>query len=105
MHYKNKSTNNSNYSKMEKISIKSKRAQKWLEAYNVSTLNSIEQAYDRPSSAKIEADRKCRERCRRENGYGYRIISAGKLYFTAAWMINSENLRVETARISYIIEL
>lgn len=90
---------------MEKMSIKSKRAQKWLEAYNASKYHNVGQAYANPSSEKIKADRECYERCQRENGYGYRIISAGKQYFTVAWMIHGENLRVETAYSSYIIKL
>lgn len=90
---------------MEKISIKSKRAQHWLAAYNASKYHSVKQAYAKPSSRKIEADRECQERCQRENGYGYRIISANAQHFTAAWMVCGENLRIETAYNSYIIKL
>lgn len=90
---------------MKKMSIKSKRAQNWLAAYNASKYHSVEQAYIRPSSEKIEADRECRERCQRENGHGYRIFSAGIQYFTAAWMACDGNLRVETAYNSYTIKL
>lgn len=90
---------------MKKMSIKSKRAQKWLAAYDASKYHSVGQAYANPSSQKIEADRKCYERCQRENGYGYRIISTGPFCFTAAWMIHGENLRVETAYNCYIIKL
>lgn len=90
---------------MEKMSIKSQRAQNWLAAYNASKYHSVEQVYASPSSEKIEADRECRERCQRENGHGYRIISAGRQYFTVAWMACDGNLRVETAYNSYIIKL
>lgn len=90
---------------MEKISIKSKQAQNWLAAYKASKYYSVEQVYANPSSEKIEADRECWERCQRENGYGYRIISAGKQFFTVAWMVYGGNLRVETAYNSYIIKL
>ena len=90
---------------MEKMSIKSKRAQNWLAAYNASKYHSVKQAYANPSSSKIKADRECQERCQRENGHGYRIISAGSQFFTAAWMVCGENLRIETAYNSYIIKL
>lgn len=90
---------------MEKMSIKSKRAQNWLAAYKASKYHSVEQVYANPSSEKIEADREYWERCQRENGYGYRIISAGKHFFTVAWMVYGGNLRVETAYNSYIIKL
>ena len=90
---------------MEKMTIKSKQAQHWLAAYTASKYHSVEQAYANPSSRKIEADRECWERCQREKGYGYRIISAGAQFFTAAWMVYGENLRVETAYNSYIIKL
>lgn len=87
------------------MSIKSQRAQNWLAAYNTSKYHSVEQAYANPSSEKIEADRECWECCQRENGHGYRIISAGRQYFTVAWMTRDGNLRVETAHNSYIIKL
>ena len=94
-----------NNSKMKKMSIKSKQAQNWLAAYNASEYIGVEQAYANPSSEKIEADREYWECCQRENGHRYRIISAGKKYFTAAWMVYGRNLRVETAYNSYIIKL
>ena len=90
---------------MEKMSIKSQRAQNWLAAYITSKYHSVEQAYANPSREKIEADRECWERCQRENGRGYKIISAGRQYFTVAWMTWDGNLRVETAYNSYIIKL
>ena len=90
---------------MKKMTIKSKRARNRLAAYIASKYYSVEQAYANPSSEKIEADRKCWEHCQQENGYGYKIISVGKHYFTAAWMVRGRYLRVETAFNSYIIEL
>ena len=90
---------------MKKMTIKSRQAQNWLAAYNASKYHSVKQAYANPSSRKIKADRECQECCQRENGYGYRIISAGSQFFTAAWMVGGENLRVETAYNSYIIKL
>lgn len=89
---------------MEKISIKSKRAQNWLAAYNASKCPCIEQAYAKPSSRKIKADRECWQRCQQEDGRRFRIISAGARYFTAAWTVR-DGLRVETAYNSYFIEL
>lgn len=90
---------------MKKISIKSKQAQNWLAAYNASKYSSVEQAYANPSNKKIEADRECWKRCQREYGFNYKIISANRNYFTAAWMVYGENLRVETVNNSYIIKL
>ncbi len=90
---------------MKKMTINSKQAQHWLVAYNASKYYNVMQAYVNPSSAKIEADRECWEQCQREKGYGYRIISAGPFCFTAAWMVYGGNLRVETAKGSYIIKL
>ena len=90
---------------MKKMSKSSKRAQEWIKSYNASKYHSVEQVYANPSSVKIEADREYWECCQRENGYGYKIISAGKQYFTVAWMVYGGNLRVETAYDSYIIKL
>lgn len=89
---------------MKKISIKSKRAQNWLAAYNASKHICIEQAYAKPSSRKIKAGRECWQRCQQEDGHRFRIISAGAQYFTVAWTVRG-GLRVETAYNSYFIEL
>ena len=90
---------------MKKISIKSKQAQNWLAAYNAAKYYSVEQVYVNPSSEKIELDREYWEQCQRENGRGYKIISAKRRYFTVAGMVYNRNLRVETAFNSYIIKL
>ena len=90
---------------MKKMNIKSQQAQNWLFRYYSASYYSIEQIYAKPSSKKIKADKECRERCRQENGRGYKIISAGPHFFTVAWTTYDGNLRVETAYNSYIIEL
>ena len=90
---------------MKKMSIKSQQAQNWLFRYNTAKYHSIEQAYAKPSSKKIKADKECQEQCQRENGHGYKIISAGPQFFTVAWMTCDGNLRVETVYNSYIIKL
>ena len=91
---------------MKRINGKSKRAQNWINAYDSSRYRIVYQLYDRPSSDKVLADQKCRERCYlREDGRGYKIISANAFNFTAAWKTPEGNLRVETARNSYLIEL
>lgn len=92
---------------MKKMSIKSRQAQNWLFRYNSTSKyhNSVEYAYAKPSSEKIKADKACQECCQRENGSGYKIISAGPQFFTVAWMTCDGNLRVETAYNSYIIKL
>ena len=95
-----------NFKAMKRMTIKSKRAQNWIEAYNNSRYCSVDQVYIRPSDEKIEADRRCRERCyARENGFFYKVILANTFSFTVAWKTPEGNLRVETARNSYLIEL
>ena len=90
---------------MKKMTIKSKQAQRWLAAYNAATYYDVTQVYANPSSAKIEADYECWQKCQREEGLGYRIISATTHCFTVAWMTYGRNLRVETAFNSYLIKL
>ena len=90
---------------MKEISIKSKRAQNWLMAYNASRCYSVTVAYIRPSSEKISADRELRRQCLKSGGHCYKIIAAEKHFFTAAWITRDGNLRVETAFNSYIIKL
>lgn len=87
------------------MTIKSKQAQQWLAAYNASKHYSVEQAYVKPSVNKITADRECQRLCQQENGYGYKIISAGVQFFTAAWMTCDGYFRVETACNTYKIKL
>ena len=90
---------------MKEISIKSKRAQNWLMAYNASRCYSVTVAYARPSSRKISIDRELQKQCLKNGGCCYKIIAAGTCFFTAAWITRDGNLRVETAFNSYIIKL
>ena len=90
---------------MKKMTIKSKKAQNWLMAYNASRCYSVTVAYIRPSSKKISIDRELQRQCLENGGHGYKIIATGKHFFTAAWIAQDGNLRVETAFNSYIIKL
>ena len=91
---------------MKKMTINSKRAQNWLEAYNASNYRNVSHAYTNPSINKLKADLRCQELCyMQENGCGYRIILANTFNFTVAWKTPEGNLRVETAHNSYLIEI
>ena len=88
---------------MKIIGKNSKRGRHYLYAYEHSTMYSLFDAYKKPSSRKIQADKDCRSLYGKEQGYIYKIIAANTFTFTAAWRI-PQGLRVETAYNSYIIK-
>lgn len=88
---------------MKTIDKNSKLGKCYLYAYEHSNMQNIYDAYKKPSSAKIQADKNCQRQCYVENGYAYRIISASHFIFTVAWQ-TAQGLRIETAYNSYIIK-
>ena len=87
---------------METINNNTKQAKRYIDAYNRSEIYSLNQAYGRPSTAKIQADYDCRRMMRREGGHGYKIIAHCRNFFTVAWIAGNA-LRIETATNSFII--
>lgn len=88
---------------METIKVTTIRGKRFVNAYKTSNMHSLNDAYAHASWAKQSAERDCREWCRNENGYGFKIIAAGTFSFTAAWM-TEDGLRVETKSGSYIVK-
>lgn len=88
---------------MKTIGKNSKLGKYYLYAYEHSNMRNIYDAYKKPSSAKIQADKNCQYCCNSENGYDYKIISASRFIFTAAWQ-TEQSLRVVTHCNSYIIK-
>lgn len=89
--------------------IKGKVRERFIEAYVGSNNIWLYDVYSNPSQYKINAENKCVERMRRENGWNYRIISYNTFAFTCGWLIEDDEtgvvmLRVETPENSYIME-
>lgn len=87
---------------MKTVNNNTKRAERYINAYNRSDIYSLNQAYGKPSTEKTRADYSCRMMMQQEGGHGYKIISYNTFQFSAAW-ISGNSLRIETACNSFII--
>ena len=87
---------------MKTLNNNTQKAQAYIDAYNHSDIFSLREAYGRPSTAKIQADYNCRMMMQSEGGYGYKIISHCRNFFTVAWIAGNA-LRIETASNSFVI--
>ena len=87
---------------MKTINNNTKQAERYINAYNRSSIFTLREAYANPSTAKTRADYSCRMMMEREGGHGYKIIGYNCNYFTAAW-ISGDTLRVETFANSFVI--
>ena len=87
---------------MKTINNNTKQAERYINAYNCSRMYDLQDAYGKPSIAKIKADSNCRLMMHSEGGHDYKIISYNCNYFTAAW-IAGDSLRVETFANSFEI--
>lgn len=69
----------------------------------------LRHVYGRYSSAKEDAMQNCKEWCRQDKGYNFRIISHCSNFFSVAWNYAEPNTgeimtRIETANHTYIID-
>lgn len=80
-----------------------KKLQHLVEAYEHATMRDLYDLYERPSCAKIEADRKIRHEMIDAGGYGYRIIGGNSSTFSCAYKVGT-TLIYHTAYNKYIIE-
>ena len=87
---------------MKTINNNTKKAERYINAYNRSKTYTLNQAYANPSTAKTRADYSCRMMMQEEGGHGYKIIGYNCNFFTAAW-IAGDSLRVETFANSFEI--
>lgn len=87
---------------MKTINNNTKQAQHFINAYNRSSMNDLQDAYANPSTAKTRADYNCRMMMQEEGGHGYKIIGYNCNFFTVAW-IAGKDLRIETAANSFVI--
>ena len=87
---------------MKTINNNTKQAKRYIDAYNRSEIYYLNQAYEKPSTAKTRADYECRMMMQEEGGHGYKIINYCRNFFTVAWIAGNA-LRVETASNSFII--
>ena len=88
---------------MTTINKSTKKGQRYIGMYRRSNMYNIYDAYDRPSSEKVNACNDCFDMCQQEGGKGFKIISAGCQFFSVAWRV-PEGLRVETYAKSYLIK-
>ena len=87
---------------MKTINNNTKRAERYINAYNRSSIFTLREAYANPSTEKTRADYSCRMMMQEEGGHGYKIISYNTFQFSAAWIAGNA-LRIETAYNSFII--
>lgn len=89
---------------MKTINVNSKKGFNYKMAFgSFRACEDIFTAYGRPSYNKVKAWETCKEICKKEKGWGLRIIAYNTCQFTAAFLTN-EGLRVETANNSYIVK-
>ena len=86
---------------MEKI-IKAETAkgQNYIEMFNKSKYYSVEQFYNKPSSAKVSAEMRIRTKSECK---AYRVLRGNSFSFTAGWLDNEDRLHIETSCQSYVI--
>ena len=87
---------------MKTLNNNTKQAERYINAYNRSSMYDLHDAYRTPSTRKTRADYNCRMMMQSEGGHGYKIIGYNCNYFTAAW-ISGDALRVETFANSFEI--
>ena len=87
---------------MKTINNNTKQAERYINAYNRSSMFDLQDAYVKPSTRKTRADYNCRMMMQSEGGHGYKIIGYNCNFFTVAW-IAGKDLRVETACNSFVI--
>ena len=87
---------------MKTINNKTKQAERYINAYNRSSMYDLQDAYIKPSTRKTRANYNCRMMMQEEGGHGCKIIAYNSSFFTVAW-IAGKDLRIETAYNSFII--
>ena len=87
---------------MKTINNNTKQAERYINAYNRSSIFDLREAYGKPSTEKTRADYSCRMMMQKEGGHGYKIISYNTFQFSVAWIAGNA-LRIETACNSFVI--
>ena len=87
---------------MKTINNNTKQAERYINAYNRSSMYDLQDAYANTSTEKTRADYSCRMMMQEEGGHGYKIISYNTFQFSVAWIAGNA-LRIETAYNSFII--
>ena len=87
---------------MKTIKNNTKQAERYINAYNRSSMYDLQDAYRTPSTRKTRVDYNCRMMMQSEGGHNYKIIGYNSSFFTVAWIAGNA-LRIETAYNSFII--
>ena len=87
---------------MKTLNNNTKKAERYIDAYNRSSMYDLRDAYGKPSTEKTRADYNCRMMMQSEGGHDYKIIGYNCSFFTVAW-IAGDALRIETAYNSFVI--
>ena len=86
---------------MEKIIKKeSVKGQMYIELFNKSKYHSVEQFYNKLSSAKVSAEMRIRTKSELK---AYRVLGGSSSTFTAGWLDIEDRLHIETRENSYVI--
>ena len=90
------------------MKITGKRADHFRYAFTYDCGETLFDCYKTPSAAKIEAYERCREKCYRQGGYNFCILSCNTFGFTCGWVTCQPSigctLHVETPKNSYEME-
>ena len=81
---------------MTNVNFFTKKAQGMIWTYGHATANSLEECYDNPSNAKLNAERWCRADMKEHNGYDFRITGHNCMHFSCAY-------RYEENGIEYLV--
>lgn len=87
---------------MKTLNNNTKQAERYINAYNRSSMYNLQDAYRNPSTRKTRAEYNCRMMMQSEGGHNYKIIGYNSSFFTVAWIAGNA-LRIETAYNSFII--
>ena len=82
------------------IKSESAKGQNYIEMFNKSKYYSVEQFYNKPSSAKVSAEMRIRTKSECK---AYRVLGGNSSTFTAGWLDNQNVLHIETRENSYVI--
>lgn len=93
---------------MKKLKASNKNGQNVIKMYARMNATCLDELYKSYSFRKLQAFRDCKAWCDEDNGYEFRVGNANSFGFSCGWFYcedNTEYLRVETPKTSYIVNM
>jgi len=95
--------------KKTKIRLKNncKQADDYISKYKLSNKTKVKDCFNNSNGVKQQKENKIKQRTKRDNGYGYKVLGAGNYYMTAGYLKKEEDktiLVVETNSKIYSME-